>query len=120
MMTIEQRNMDSGITVLQVQGRISLGRDSQELEWKVDDLVKSQSKHVVFDLAGVNYLDSTGIGIIIMCAGKLKDSGGQLRISGAVGNVAHTLGLCRVNDIVPLFPTVEEAASSFAKSTGAA
>jgi anti-anti-sigma factor len=113
MMTIEQRTMEPGVTVLQVQGRISMGRDSQELEWKIDDLLKAQATRVIFDLAGVNYVDSTGIGIIVMCAGKLKDSGGNLRISGAAGNVAHTLELCRVTDIVPIFSTLEQAASSF-------
>lgn len=120
MMTIELRTIDPDVTVLQVQGRISLGRDSQELEWKVDDLLKARAKRVVFDLAGVSYLDSTGIGIIVMCAGKLKDSGGDLRISGAAGNVAHTLELCRVTDIVPMFATLEQAASSFGMAAGAA
>jgi anti-sigma B factor antagonist len=116
MMTIEQLTMDPDVTVLQVQGRISMGRDAQELEWKVDDLLKAQAKHVVLDLTGVNYLDSTGIGIIVMCAGKLKDSGGKMSISGPVGTVAHTLELCRVTDIVPIFATLELAASSFAQA----
>ncbi len=113
MIAIEQRTIEPGITVLQVQGRIVLGRVSQELEWKIDELVKAQAKRVILDLAGVSFLDSTGVGILVMCAGKLKDSGGSLRISGAAGVVAHTLELCRVNEIVPLFASLEQAASSF-------
>jgi anti-sigma B factor antagonist len=105
--------MDPGVNVLEVQGRITLGRCCQELEWTVDELLKTQAKRVVIDLAGVNYLDSTGIGIIVMCAGKVRDSGGALRISGACGKVYETLGLCRVPEIVPLFPSLQEAASSF-------
>lgn len=116
MMTIEQLTMDPDVTVLQVQGRISMGRDAQELEWKVDDLLKAEAKRVVLDLTGVSYLDSTGIGIIVMCAGKLKDSGGKMKISGPAGSVAHTLELCRVTDIVPIFATLELAASSFAQA----
>ena len=120
MLTFELRTMDSGVSVLVVHGRISLGRSAQELEWKVDDLLKAQSKRVIFDIAGVDYLDSTGVGILVMCAGKLKDAGGSLRISGASGNVAHTLGLCRVTDIVPMFPSVDEAESSFSSAAGTA
>ena len=120
MMTIEQRTIDPGVTVLQVQGRISLGRDSQELEWKVDDLLKAQAKRIVLDLAGVTFLDSTGVGIIAMCGGKLKKTGGALRISGPTGIVANTLALCKISEIVPVFATLEQAASSFGMAAGAA
>lgn len=120
MMTIEQRTIAPDVTVLQVQGRISLGRDSQELEWKVDDLLKADAKRIVFDLSGVTFLDSTGIGIIVMCGGKLKKSGGELRIAGPAGNVAHTLQLCKISEIVPVYPTLDAAAASFGLAAGAA
>lgn len=120
MITVEQRTMDPGVTVLQVQGRITLGNSSQELEFKVEGLVKSQAKRVVFDLAGVSFVDSTGIGIIVMAAARLKESGGSLRVSGAAGPVRRTLELCRVPEIVPLFATLEEAASSFSMAAGSA
>jgi anti-sigma B factor antagonist len=113
MLTIEQRTIPSGIQLLQLQGRVTLGRSAQELEWTVDRLMQEQAKRVVFDLAGVNFVDSTGVGIIVMCAGKLKKSGGSLRVAGATGVVKNTLELCRVTEIVPLFGSVDEAASSF-------
>lgn len=118
MLSIEQHTIGFGITVLYVEGRITLGRSAQELEWKLDDLLKEQVKRVVLDLAGVSFLDSTGIGIIIMCAANLKDAAGGLRISGATGGVSKTLELCCIPGIVPMFATVEEAADSFAMASG--
>src|SRR5262249_9352972 len=100
MLTIEQRTLGSDIHLLQLQGRVTLGRSAQELEWKINDLMKAPARRVVFDLAGVNFVDSTGVGIIVMCAGKLKESGGSLRVAGASGVVKNTLELCRVTDIV--------------------
>ena len=120
MMFIEQQPIEPDITVLRVQGRITAGRDSQELEWKVEDLLNTGGKRIVLDIAGVTYLDSTGLGIIVTCGGKLKKTGGELRISGATGTVAKTLVLCKVPEIIPVFATLEQAASSFDMAAGAA
>jgi anti-sigma B factor antagonist len=119
MLTIEQHAVGFGITVLYVQGRITLGRSVQELEWKVDDLLKGQVKRVVFDLAGVSFLDNTGVGIIVMCAAKHKHAGGSLRISSTTGAVSQTLEMCRIPDVVPMFASLEQAAKSFAMAAGA-
>jgi hypothetical protein len=44
--------------VLQITGRITLGRDCQQLEWKVEDLVQEKKAKIVLDLAGVDHVDS--------------------------------------------------------------
>ncbi len=119
MLSIEQHTIGFGITVLYVQGRITIGRSAQELEWKVDELLNQQVKRIVFDLTGVTFLDSTGIGIVVMCAAKLKEAGGSLRISGAPESVIQILDMCRVTEIVPVYATLEDAAESFGIATGA-
>ncbi len=119
MLTIEQHAIGFGITVIYATGRITLGRSAQELEWAVDELVKQQVNRVIFDFAGVEFLDSTGVGIVVMCAAKLKDSGGALRMAGATGVVHKTLDMCRVSEIVPMYGSVEEAAESFGLVAGA-
>lgn len=120
MLNIAQRTTSSGVTVLEIQGRITLGRDAQELQWKLDELPSGSANRLIVDLARVTALDSTGIGILVMCAGKLKDAGGSLRIAGATGMVAHTLQLCRVADIVPMFDNVDAAAASLGQAAGQA
>ncbi len=120
MLTIEQRTMEPEVTVLQIQGRITLGRYAQELEWKCEEVLTAQVKRLVFDVSGVTFLDSTGVGIIVMSAGKLKNFGGSLRICGAQSVVQQTLQLCRVAEIAPMYATIEEAAASFRTASSAA
>ena len=120
MMSIEQRSIDPGITVLQVQGKISAGHHARELAAKIDDLVQSGARHVIFDLTETTYVDSTGLGMIVMFGGKLKKNAGELRIVGASGLVANTLTLCKVPEIIPCFATLDQATSSFGLAAGAA
>ena len=114
LLTIEKKSLPSDVTVLEIKGRISLGRECQQIEWTVDDLLKNNVRKVIFDLAGVNHIDSTGIGIIVMCSGKMKKAGGQLRVAGATGVVDQVLKLTKVDEIVGLHADAAAAAKSFA------
>lgn len=113
MLNILKKQVEPDVTVLEISGRLAIGRDCQEVEWQMEDLLKNQKTKVVFDLTGLQYIDSTGIGIIVMCHGKLKKSGGELRVACPQGVVDDTIKLTRVDQIVPLFPTCAAATASF-------
>jgi len=112
MLTLQTRNMDPDIVVLDVTGRITLGRECKQLEWETDTLVRECRKKVVFDLSAVTHIDSTGIGIIVMCAGKLKQAGGKLRVC-AQGHVEEVLKLTSVDKVVEVHPNIAAAAAGF-------
>ncbi len=120
---IQKKDAGNGVVILELKGRITLGRDCQELEWMVDNLVREKQNRIIFDLAGVKYMDSSGVGILVMCSGKVKDSGGELRLAAAAGVVDQTLKLTRMNLIVPTFATVDqalaEAPAAAAQASGA-
>lgn len=63
--------------------------------------------------SGATQMDSTGIGIIAMCSGKLKKAGGELRVAGAKGVVEEVLKLTHMENIVSLHTTAAEAAAGF-------
>jgi len=112
-LTVARKRIDPDIAVLEMNGRIVLGNDSKTVEWTLADLLKENQKKVVFDLSGVTVVDSTGVGIVVMCYAKLKKSGGGLRIAGASGMVDDTLRLTNVHNLIPFFPTVADAAANF-------
>jgi anti-sigma B factor antagonist len=113
MLDIQTKQLQPDIVVLVITGRITIGRDSQHLEWTVGSLVSEQRKKIIFDLTGVTHVDSTGIGIIMMSAGKVKEAGGELRLAGAAGHVEEVLKMTNVHQILGLHPTTAAAAASF-------
>ncbi len=113
MLTIQQKRIGPDIVVMEMNGRITLGRDSQQIEWDLEKLLKSNEKKVIFDMTGVEHVDSTGVGIIVMCTGKLKDAGGKLRVAGTRPNIDKILRLTSIDKIVELFPSTESAAQDF-------
>ncbi len=113
MLEIQTRQLDPDITVLDIKGRITLGGDSKQLEWSVEKLISEGKKKIVLDLSGVTSLDSTGIGIIVMSAGRIKKAGGELRVTGATAHIEDVLKMTNVDQLVGLHATIAAATASF-------
>lgn len=94
-------------------GKLLMGNDSRQVEWSVSELLVAGVKKVIFDLAMLDAIDSTGVGIIVMCHARLQKAGGNLRIAGAQGIVLEALQMTHVDRLVPLFATSKEAAEHF-------
>jgi anti-anti-sigma factor len=114
MLEIETKRPQPDLVVVEIKGRITIGRECKQLEWTTDSLVREKrEKKIIFDLTGVTHIDSTGIGIIVMSAGQVKEAGGELRLAGANKHVDQVLKLTSVDKLVPGYPTLAEAASGF-------
>jgi anti-sigma B factor antagonist len=113
LLEIRESTID-GVAVLELNGKLALGRESQRIETLVDDFARRQVTRVIFDLTGVNYIDSAGIGLLALAAGKLKEGGGKLVVvSPAANRATQLLKLTQMNAIVPLCETMAEAMGAF-------
>jgi anti-sigma B factor antagonist len=101
------------ICLMEFFGKLMMGNDSRQVEWSVKELLEAGIKKIIFDLSRVDSIDSTGVGIIVVCEAKVRKAGGALRIAGAEGIVHDTLMMTHVDRIVPFFSTATEAAQEF-------
>jgi len=113
MLQIQTRHAQPDVVVLELSGRLTIGRDCQHLEWTTESLVREHNKKVILDLTGVTHIDSTGIGVIMSSAAQVKNAGGELRIAGASGHVEHVLKMTSVDKVVPLHATPAAATAGF-------
>jgi anti-sigma B factor antagonist len=119
MLQIQQKELNN-VVVLELVGRITIGRDCQELEWKVDELSKAGKKIIVVDLAKVTFIDSTGLGIFAMCSGKLKSVGGELRLAAPSQPVEQVFKLTKVDSILSIHATTAAAVAAVPSSSASA
>ena len=112
LLQIVERQMEPDITVVELTGRLALGRESQRIEALVEDLAKKGSRRVIFDLSGVDYIDSTGISMVALASGKFKESGGSLALVAPEGRVLQLLNLTQMSAIVRVCPTMDAAAAA--------
>jgi anti-sigma B factor antagonist len=103
---------EPGFTILEITGRLALGRESQRIETIVEELANQGHAKVVIDLTGVDYIDSAGIGMIALATGKLKESGGTVALVAPEGRVLQMLKLTQMNSILNVHPTLAAAAAA--------
>ena len=96
---IETKQVEPDIVLLEISGRITLGRECQAVEWAIDDLIKSRRLKVVLDLSKLDYVDSSGIGILVVSRGRMEAAGGELRMACVQPKVAEVI---RVSKLTPI------------------
>ncbi len=108
-MPIESRRTESGVPVIEVSGRLAFGRDVERLEAAVKDLVNEGQTRLVFDLSGMEYADSSGIGAIVACVTQIRKGGSDLRIAGVNPRIQRLFKMTGVDQLLSVYPTVAEA-----------
>ena len=91
-----------------------MGATLISLEDELKKRVDGGSRKLVLDLSGLSYIDSSGIGTIVMCAGRMKQAGGRMRVAGANGVVARTFEVVRLSVVVPQDSDVKTACAALA------
>lgn len=110
---VERKRIESDVALVELAGKIVYGPECRQIEWLTAELLEEGERKIVFDISRVNHLDSSGVGIIVMCAGKVKEAGGELRFAGAEGHVKTVLKITEVGKILALYPSRAEALEGF-------
>lgn len=78
-------------------------------------LVRNHAKHILFDFTGVEFMDSSGIGVIMGRYRKVIFQGGRVGVMGVGTNVDRILKISGLYKIVERYETAEEAFTRPAK-----
>lgn len=108
------------MTALAIKGSIHCGPECARLEREVDALIAVRETWVIFDMTAVTHADSAAIGSIVRCLTKLKSVGGALRIAAAQPMIDYSLKMTKVDKLIEMFPTVDQAAKGFSARDGSA
>ena len=100
------------ITVLALKGRLTLG-ESNLIREKVTQLSAAGKFKVVIDLSNVEYIDSTGLGILVICFTSLKKQGGALKLVNPNKRNVELLLLTKLHTVFEVFNEVQDAVNSF-------
>jgi anti-sigma B factor antagonist len=112
LLSVTTRTCEPAITVIELSGRITLGRESGQIEAAILKALNEGSQRIVVDMSGVTYIDSTGIGIIAYCFGKISQKGAQGAVAGASGLVLEVFKLTRIDSVVKFYPDTAAASEA--------
>ncbi len=97
-----------GLPVLAVAGEIDI-YTAPLFKQAVVNLVSEGSTQVIIDLSEVTFMDSSGFGTLLGATKRLRPLGGGLHLAGVNGTIQRMLHLTRLDTIMRVYPTPEEA-----------
>jgi anti-sigma B factor antagonist len=109
---IQQRERE-GIVILELKGRITLGAEASALRDKVRELNDAGSHNLVLDLAQVDFIDSTGLGALVMCATTLRKTRGNVKLLSLNRRTCELLVMTKLATVFEIFAEEQDAVNSF-------
>lgn len=110
-MVVKDRKVGE-ITVLTVDGEINFN-SSPDFRKAFLKVLESKAQRVVVNLAGVAYVDSSGLATLVEAHQKIKNSGGRLRLANLTGKVKSLFEITKLEKLFEIFPTEDEALKTF-------
>jgi anti-sigma B factor antagonist len=105
----ELERVDSTTAVFRLTGRMTLGMRLREIESKISDVADNGIHKLILDLSGIEFLDSAGLGALMILYGNMKVRGGQLRLVAPGAKVLDVLKLTHTDSILAIDTNLEAA-----------
>jgi anti-sigma B factor antagonist len=109
---IQQRERED-IIVLDVKGRITVGAESGALRDKVAELNAAGRRNIILNLADVDYIDSTGLGALVISVTTVRKSGGNLKLLNLNRRNIELLVMTKLATVFEIFNDEQDAVNSF-------
>jgi anti-sigma B factor antagonist len=102
-----------GVTVIALSGNVMGGPDATVLNQQVHQLLDAGARKVVIDLADVQFVNSSGLGMLIGSLTTMRNAGGDLKIARASKKIQTLIEVTRLHSVFDMYKTVNDAIASF-------
>ena len=113
-MALEYYDWEVGdVTVLHLQGPITLGDATGRFRQLIHDTLHAGKKNILLNMAEVYYIDSSGLGELVAAFTTTAHQGGRLKLAKLTPKVQDVVQLTKVYRIFEVFPDEDSAVRSF-------
>jgi anti-sigma B factor antagonist len=104
---ISTESADAGCTIA-LTGEVDV-YTSPRLREELSGAVEAGCLHIIVAMDGVDFIDSSGLGVLVSALRRVKEQGGTLRLVCTKEAILKILRITGLDKVFPLFTTVEEA-----------
>jgi len=107
-----QVSRNGEVTLVEVEGQLIVG-NRQELKQQVLDQLEAGDRKFVIDFANTGYIDSSGLGVLVSLSKKIREQGGELRLSSLNGDLRTLFELTKLDTLFRIADSKEQALEGF-------
>lgn len=109
---VQEREVE-GIAILDLHGRVVVGQESTDLRRAFTQLVEQGKTNAILNLKDVDYIDSTGLGTLVIGHSAVVKTGGALKLEHLSKRSAQLLILTKLTTVFEIFDDEQAAINSF-------
>lgn len=111
---ITDREVD-GITVVDMDGRIVLGEESNSLRERVKGLLADNKRRIVLNMNNVTYIDSAGLGTLVATYHSARNQGATMKLANLGSKFREVLQVTKLLTVFEVHDSETSAVQSFAR-----
>ncbi|MGB7924185.1 MAG: STAS domain-containing protein [Pyrinomonadaceae bacterium] len=111
-LNIKERQV-ADVTVLDMEGKMRIGESGVVFHNTIHHLLKDGQRKILLNLAGITYIDSSGLGELIASYTTLKEMGGQVKLLHLTQRVRELMTLTKLLTVFDVYESESEALNSF-------
>ena len=103
----------NGVTVVELDGRIVLGEESNSFREHVKSLLAGGKTKIVLNMSNVTYIDSSGLGTLVSTHTSARSQGATLKLSNLGNKFREVLQVTKLLTVFDVYDSEEKAVQSF-------
>jgi anti-sigma B factor antagonist len=107
------RRVKEGVSILDLKGRLIVGEPAVHLREALNQEVAQSIVRVILNLEHVDYIDSTGLGSMVICFTTLQKANGALKLLKLNRRNIELLLLTKLSTVFEIFGDEQDAVNSF-------
>jgi anti-sigma B factor antagonist len=107
-----QVSQNGDVTLIEVEGQLIVG-NRQELKQQVLEQLEGGDLKFVIDFANTGYIDSSGLGVLVSLSKKIREQGGELRLSSLNDDLRTLFELTKLDTLFRIADDKDQALSGF-------
>jgi anti-sigma B factor antagonist len=111
-----QKHPEGDVMVVQLSGKIMGGPDHDKFHGEIKSMIAEGYVDILLNLAKVNWINSTGLGILVTAFHTVKKNDGRLKICEVSERIDNILNVTQLKLVFETFESCDEALASFAQA----
>jgi len=107
------RREREGVILLDLKGRITIGDEASAFREAIEIIAAQSAPLLLLNMLEVDYVDSTGLGAMVMCSSRIRNSSGITKLVNVNRRNIELLVMTKIDAIFEVFTDETDAVNSF-------
>ncbi len=102
-----------GVALMDLKGRITMGNEASVFREAIEKIAASPEPKLILNMLDVDYVDSTGLGAIVMCATRIRNARGVAKLVNVNRRNIELMVMTKIDTMFEVFDDETDAINSF-------